>query len=137
MTALISAAAAPMRNVAPIPVCRLKCCGSMPTAARPVRTPPAAPLIAAASKPFSHSSTRFIIVPDSAGLCSSPLPRGEAFPIHLGGASQRRKSSGLNGRPELQHRDERLPVKRGNGVVEQVVGPGVIAALLALLAIGK
>src|SRR6266404_6287258 len=66
ITALISAAAIPMRNVAPIPACRLKCCGSMPTAAKPVSTPPAAPLIAAASRPFSHSSIRVIITLDSA-----------------------------------------------------------------------
>jgi hypothetical protein len=40
----------------------------MPTAASPVSTPPAAPLIAAASKPFSHISTRVIIALDSAAL---------------------------------------------------------------------
>src|SRR5690242_5892022 len=62
MTELISAAAAAMRNVALIPVCKLKCCGSMPTAANPVSTPPAPPLTAAASKPFSQSSIRFIRV---------------------------------------------------------------------------
>src|SRR5579885_1160223 len=58
ITELISAAAAPMRKVAPVPVCRLKCCGSMPTAANPVRTPPAAPLIAAAKIPRSQISIR-------------------------------------------------------------------------------
>jgi len=51
MTALMIAAAKPMRMVEPMPACRLKCCGSMPTAAKPVRMPPLAPLIAAASIP--------------------------------------------------------------------------------------
>src|SRR5260370_4299693 len=54
ITALISDAAAPMRNVAAIPACKLKCCGSMPTAASPVSTPPAAPVIAAATIPLSQ-----------------------------------------------------------------------------------
>ena len=57
MIELISAAAAAMRIVSCIPDCRLKCCGSIPTAANPVRIPPAPPLTAAATMPFSHIST--------------------------------------------------------------------------------
>src|SRR5882724_2417731 len=54
ITALINAAAAAMRSVAPLPDCKLKCCGSIPTAANPVSTPPAAPLMAAARIPFNQ-----------------------------------------------------------------------------------
>src|SRR5579871_139776 len=54
MMELMSAAAVPMRAVAPSPVWRLKCAGSMPTAARPVMTPPAAPLMAAATTPLNQ-----------------------------------------------------------------------------------
>ena len=46
-------------EVAPIPVCKLKCCGSIPTAASPVSTPPAPPLIAAATIPFIQISNCF------------------------------------------------------------------------------
>src|SRR5882724_9231772 len=105
MTALMSEAAAPMRNVAPIPDCRLKCCGSMPTAANPVSTPPAPPLTAAATRPFSHNSivVVFIETPEDG--------HGSAVP--------------------LRNRHEGLLMKRGRGVVEDVVGPGVVVALLA------
>src|SRR5579859_331313 len=58
ITALINAAATPILTVAPIPACKLKCPGSIPTAAKPVITPPAAPLTPAASIPFNHTSTR-------------------------------------------------------------------------------
>src|SRR5271154_5806566 len=54
MTEFMTAAAIPMRAVAPRPACRLKCAGSIPTAARPVMTPPAAPLMAAARTPLNQ-----------------------------------------------------------------------------------
>src|SRR5579862_2570392 len=60
MMALIAAAARPMRRVEAMPVCRLKCVGSMPTAARPVRMPPLPPLMAAASRSLSQISKRFV-----------------------------------------------------------------------------
>src|SRR5260370_8009488 len=43
ITALTGDAPAPMRNVAPIPACKLRRSGSMPTAAPPLRTPPPPP----------------------------------------------------------------------------------------------
>jgi hypothetical protein len=51
---LINAAAIPILTVAPIPACKLKWAGSIPPAASPVITPPAAPLIPAATIPFSQ-----------------------------------------------------------------------------------
>src|SRR5712691_2522750 len=54
VTALMAAAATAILNVAPMPAFRLKCCGSIPTAAKPVSTPPAAPEMAAARIPLSQ-----------------------------------------------------------------------------------
>ena len=51
----IAALTAAMASVERSPACRLKCCGSMPTAAKPVITPLAPPAIAAASRPRHHS----------------------------------------------------------------------------------
>src|SRR3984957_4205049 len=42
-------------SVARSPACRLKCAGSMPTAAKPVMTPLAPPAIAAAARPRHHT----------------------------------------------------------------------------------
>jgi hypothetical protein len=49
------------------------CCGSIPTAANPVSTPPAAPLIAAANIPFSHNSTRVMGTLDSPAVATYNL----------------------------------------------------------------
>src|ERR1700732_5293190 len=59
ITALTPAIASVERN----PACRLKCAGSMPTAAKPVITPLAPPAIPAAAIPFNQISQLFIEAP--------------------------------------------------------------------------
>src|SRR5580700_2562836 len=55
MMADISALTPAMARVECRPACRLKCSGSMPTAAKPVMTPLAPPAIAAATSPRHHT----------------------------------------------------------------------------------
>jgi len=61
-TAGAATAATPMHTVEPMLVYKLKCRGSIPTAAKPVSMPPLAPLIAAASIPRIQMCILFISV---------------------------------------------------------------------------
>ena len=54
MMADIAALTMAMASVERSPACKLKCAGSMPTAAKPVMTPLAPPAMAAAAMPFSQ-----------------------------------------------------------------------------------
>src|SRR5260221_10543431 len=98
-----------MRIVAPMPVCKLKCCGSMPTAASPVSTPPLAPLIAAASRPFSHSSKYFIFM----------------------GSVEVASTAGARYIVPLHHCYKRLLVECRDVVIDQVVSPVGVGAVFA------
>src|SRR5579862_3486518 len=63
MMALMAALAPARASVEKRPAWRLKCSGSIPTAANPVMMPLAAPAMPAVASPFSHSSTLFMILP--------------------------------------------------------------------------
>src|SRR5215467_11939860 len=101
----------------------------MPTAAKPVMMPPAPPLMAAATRPFSHNSIRVMFMV----LVAQPLMTVRRSVLANGASRSHRgvSSAAQAGVPVLRDRDEWLAVQRGCCVVEGVVSPSVVAALAA------